>query len=214
MQVLLNGKEIGTAQEDQRKRPSRRRPCTHWRGLEMTPKRHIIPIFVPHLGCPNDCVFCNQRRISGARERRCGQGAKKYRRRASQNGRRRDRGRLLRRKFYGNPDREQEELLGAVLPFLRSGDISALRVSTRPDAIDDGTLSRLRKYGVETVELGVQSMDEEVLLLSGRGHTAYDAVRAAGLVKNFGFKLILQMMTGLPGDTEERRLRRRKNLYP
>ncbi|MCF0120036.1 MAG: radical SAM protein, partial [Oscillospiraceae bacterium] len=111
--------------------------------------------------------------------------------------------------FYGGsftaiPADEQEMLLEAAQPFLALNPDNALRLSTRPDAVDGAVMERLRKYGVRTVELGVQSMDEEVLRLSGRGHTAADAERAARLVKASGFELILQMMTGLPGDTPER----------
>ena len=95
--------------------------------------------------------------------------------------------------------REQEALLGAAQPYLQSGDIAAIRLSTRPDAIDGEVLSRLRRCGVETIELGAQSMSDRVLALAGRGHTAQDVADAAKAVKAAGFKLILQMMTGLPG---------------
>ena len=111
--------------------------------------------------------------------------------------------------FYGGsftaiPTRQQEELLGAAAPHLRRGAVAALRVSTRPDAVDDAALERLQKYGVETVELGAQSMDDEVLRLSGRGHTAEDTRRAAALVKAHGLALVLQMMTGLPGSDDDK----------
>lgn len=174
----------------------------------MTARRAIIPVFVPHAGCPHMCVFCNQRRISGAVMPATGEDV----RAAILEG-------LARAKndtpptlaFYGGsftaiPLKEQEELLGAALPFLRGGELADIRLSTRPDAIDAETLHRLRHYGVRTVELGVQSMDEEVLRLSERGHTAEDAERAAKMVKAAGFELILQMMTGLPGDTPEKSL--------
>ncbi len=111
--------------------------------------------------------------------------------------------------FYGGsftaiPARAQEALLAAAKPYLERGVISSIRLSTRPDAIDDAVLDRLQSYGVQTVELGAQSLDEEVLRLSGRGHTAKDVENAAKLIKSRGFKLILQMMTGLPSDTEEK----------
>ena len=110
--------------------------------------------------------------------------------------------------FYGGsftaiPAAQQEELLGAAQPYLEAGAIDSLRLSTRPDAIDGEVLARLRRYGVETVELGAQSMSDRVLELSGRGHTARDVAEASGMVKAAGFKLILQMMTGLPGSDEE-----------
>jgi histone acetyltransferase (RNA polymerase elongator complex component) len=98
----------------------------------------------------------------------------------------------------------QEALLATAKEYLDRGEISSLRLSTRPDAIDDAVLDRLCAYGVETIELGAQSLDDEVLLLSGRGHTAADVENASRLIKSRGFKLILQMMTGLPGDTPEK----------
>lgn len=170
----------------------------------MSARQTIIPVFVPHVGCPNDCVFCNQRRISGAvrpitpEEVSCAveQGAA-----ITPNGVQRQLA------FYGGsftsiPAAEQEMLLEAAQPYLRDGTLSSIRLSTRPDAIDAETLLRLRRYGVRTVELGAQSMDDDVLALSGRGHTAAQVVSASALVKEFGFELILQMMTGLPGDED------------
>lgn len=172
----------------------------------MTPKRSIIPVFVPHLGCPHMCVFCNQNRISGESEPATAEKVKftieealvkipdEYEKTVA---------------FYGGsftaiPVKDQEELLGAVQPYLKSGIISGIRLSTRPDCIDDVVLERLKRYGVKTIELGVQSMSEEVLITSGRGHTAEDAAIASKLVKSAGFELILQQMTGLPEDTPDR----------
>ena len=98
----------------------------------------------------------------------------------------------------------QQELLQAAAPYLADGTVRAIRLSTRPDAVDEAILDRLKGYGVETVELGAQSMFDEVLAASGRGHTAADTVRAAALVKGAGLKLVLQMMTGLPGSDRAR----------
>ncbi len=174
----------------------------------MTPRRSIIPVFVPHLGCPHLCVFCNQRRISGEQSPATPEDVKK----AITEGRARlPEGTGATLAFYGGsftaiPAGEQEALLAAARPFLLDGSIRDIRLSTRPDAIDRETLERLRYYGVRTVELGVQSMDRAVLRLSQRGHTPEDAERAAREVKGAGFELILQMMTGLPGDTPEKSL--------
>lgn len=172
----------------------------------MTPRRSIIPIFVPHLGCEHDCVFCNQRHISGEKDRQTGErvctlieeGLSVI-----------PTDRETEAAFYGGsftaiPVCLQEELLGAVQPFIESGRIKSIRLSTRPDCIDGETLARLKKYGVETIELGSQSMCDDVLDLSGRGHKAEDTRKAAKMIKQAGFKLILQMMTGLPGDTPEK----------
>ena len=171
----------------------------------MSARESIIPVFVPHLGCPNDCVFCNQRRISGSVAPATAEdvvSAIENALRLTPPGTRRQLA------FYGGsftaiPVAEQESLLGAAAPYLERGDIVSLRLSTRPDAIDGAVLRRLRSYGVETIELGAQSMSERVLALSGRGHTAADVEDAARAVKGAGFRLILQMMTGLPGADDE-----------
>lgn len=171
----------------------------------MSARESIIPVFVPHLGCPNDCVFCNQRRISGSVAPATAEdvvSAIENALRLTPPGTRRQLA------FYGGsftaiPVAEQESLLGAAAPYLERGDIASLRLSTRPDAIDGAVLRRMRSYGVETIELGAQSMSERVLALSGRGHTAADVEDAARAVKGAGFRLILQMMTGLPGADDE-----------
>ncbi len=170
----------------------------------MSARQTIIPVFVPHVGCPNDCVFCNQRRISGAVRpitpeevsRAVCEGAA-----ITPNGVERQLA------FYGGsftavPAAEQIALLEAAQPYLADGTLSSLRLSTRPDTIDMETLQRLRRYGVKTIELGAQSMDDAVLILAGRGHTAAQVAEAARMVKDHGFELILQMMTGLPGDED------------
>lgn len=168
----------------------------------MTPRRCILPIFVPHAGCPNDCVFCNQKRISGSLLPASAETV-----RAAVSTLVPGSGYEL--AFYGGsftaiPEAEQEALLAAAIPARESGAVSAIRVSTRPDAVTVEKLARLRRYGVETVELGAQSMCDEVLRRSGRGHTREDTVKAAKLVKDAGFALILQMMTGLPGSNDTR----------
>lgn len=173
----------------------------------MSSKRRIIPVFVPHLGCPNDCVFCNQKRISGQTGAQTAETVTEI----IETALRLDAGAEYELAFYGGsftaiPPESQEELLGAVLPFLRSGKISSIRLSTRPDCIDEEVLKRLKAFGVTTVELGVQSMCEDVLIASGRGHTAEDAVNAAEKLHKHGFNIILQMMTGLPQDAPEKSL--------
>ena len=167
----------------------------------MSARASIIPVFVPHLGCPHACVFCDQRRISGAVRPASAEDVKNAIRKAAAlpcNGAKRQLA------FYGGsftaiPASRQEELLAAAAEAAARGEIDSIRLSTRPDAIDGETLARLRRFGVETIELGAQSMDDEVLRLSGRGHTA-------------GFALVLQMMTGLPGDTPEKDLETARRL--
>ncbi len=171
----------------------------------MSARAFILPIFVPHWGCPHACVFCNQRRISGAAMPARAEDVKKAIQEAAaflpKGGKRQ-------LAFYGGsftaiPVKEQEALLGAAKEALDRGEIDAVRLSTRPDAIDEAALSRLKAYGVETIELGAQSMDDKVLQFAGRGHTAYDVERASKRIKEAGFRLILQMMTGLPGSSDE-----------
>jgi len=172
----------------------------------MGAREHIIPVFVPHLGCPNDCVFCNQRRISGHQESAKPENVKTAIETAAALPLPGAKRQLA---FYGGsftaiPEAEQTALLAAAKEYLDNGTIQSVRLSTRPDAIDECVLERLCFYGVETIELGAQSMNDEVLRLSARGHSAADVERASRLIKSWGFRLILQMMTGLPGDSEER----------
>lgn len=163
----------------------------------------ILPVFVPHAGCPCRCVFCNQRTIAGQTERMTPERA-----RAELEAGLRICQTPPQAAFYGGsftaiPEAEQEALLAVTDALIAAGRLSGVRCSTRPDAIDPPTLERLRRHAVHTIELGAQSMDNAVLCASARGHTAEDTERAAKLVKDAGFELILQMMAGLPGDTRE-----------
>lgn len=176
----------------------------------MKTQHRILPLFIPHLGCPNQCVFCNQKRISGSLFPVSGEDV---RRALLALGEEKD----YELAFYGGSftaisAEEQRALLEAAQPFRRSGTVTAIRVSTRPDAIDAQRLALLREMGVTTAELGAQSMTEAVLRASCRGHSAADVERAAAMVKAAGFRLVLQMMTGLPGETEESCLRSAERL--
>lgn len=182
----------------------------------MSAREQIIPVFVPHLGCPQTCVFCDQRRITGRETTATAETVKDAIETAAALPRHPS-GAKRQLAFYGGSftaisAARQEELLAAAKTWLDAGAIQSVRLSTRPDAIDIPTLERLRAYGVETVELGAQSMDEEVLRLSRRGHTAADVERASRLIRDYGFRLILQMMTGLPGDTDERSIETARRL--
>ena len=148
-------------------------------------KRHInIPIFVPHLGCPNTCVFCNQRKISGCEKADFFFGGS----------------------FTGIERADMIYLLETAKKFIDAGKVGSIRLSTRPDYIDEEILDILARYGVKTIELGIQSMSDEVLLKSGRGHNSAQTEKACALITSRGFELIGQMMTGLPGATEETEL--------
>ena len=164
-------------------------------------RNRIIPLFIPHAGCPCACVFCDQKKITGMdtpvtpeQVQREIEAALPW---AGEGG--------CQLAFYGGSftamqPQTQEMLLGAAAPYLRDGRIESIRLSTRPDAIDSETVARLKAYGVTTVELGCQSMDDRVLRLSGRGHTREDTIRASRMLHQGGLSQVLQMMTGLPGD--------------
>ncbi len=171
----------------------------------MIPKRHIIPVFVPHLGCPNDCVFCNQRRITGQLLPATPDGVRQVIKGIQEMPD------AVQKQiaFYGGsftaiPVADQNALLEAAKPFLDKYKNAGLRISTRPDCVDEATVRRLKSHGVTTIELGAQSMCSDVLIASGRGHTAQDTASASQLIKEFGLEVILQMMTGLPEDTPEK----------
>lgn len=167
------------------------------------PNNHVIPFFIPHVGCPHQCVFCNQVKISGAIQPVKGEEiAQKLE--ALQNGKRRG----YEVAFYGGsftaiPSEQQEELLKAVQPYFQSGLVCSIRVSTRPDAINQECLCLLREYGVETVELGAQSLHNYVLQTCKRGHTKEDILNGVAQLHERKFSVVLQMMTGLPGDTDQ-----------
>ncbi len=170
-------------------------------------RKYNIPIFVPHRGCPFDCVFCDQNRITGQIKETSPEDVtriiEEYLKTLPREGVSVEAA-FFGGSFTGIPIEEQNALMERVRPYIRSGRIDGIRLSTRPDYINDEILDNLKRYGVTTIELGAQSMCEEVLKNSNRGHSAVQTERAAGLIKNRGFSLGLQMMTGLPGDTPER----------
>jgi len=172
--------------------------------------RHlIVPIFIPNQGCPHRCVFCEQEQITSTSGREVnGTYIAKVLDTAI-----RSTGYDLRRNpevaFYGGtftglPLDRAREYLKAVDPYMKKGLFRSIRVSTRPDALDKDRLEMLKDHGVRTVELGVQSMDDSVLSLSHRGHTASDTVKAVEILKKKGFRVGIQLMPGLPGDTKEK----------
>ncbi|MBI2413589.1 MAG: radical SAM protein [Deltaproteobacteria bacterium] len=170
----------------------------------MAKKQLIIPVFVPFGGCRHQCVFCDQEGITGKRAlppfETIAPTIENYLSTWKGTGHRE-------LAFYGGsftglPMEAQKGYLEAARPYIESGKIDSVRISTRPDSIDAPTLGFLKSYGVKTIELGVQSMSDGVLKASGRGHTAEDTRRAASLIKDAGARLGLQIMPGLPGDTE------------
>ncbi len=163
-------------------------------------QRHVnIPLFIPHMGCPNACVFCNQRTISGHSDFKI------------ENAREEIESALstipadtpTEIAFFGGSftgiDRGlMVALLSLAQEYVEMGRVECIRLSTRPDYIDSEILAILSEYSVRTVELGLQSLDDRVLAASKRGHSAECALRACRAVKEAGFELIGQMMIGLP----------------
>ncbi len=166
-------------------------------------KQYIIPIFVPHLGCPNDCVFCNQKSISGQTRQVTKEDVKniieehlKYIKKDSK-----VEVAFFGGSFTGIEEAKQEELLSTAYEYIKQKKVDSIRISTRPDYIDKKILKRLKKYKVKTIELGVQSANDYILKKAGRGHTFEDVVKASKLIRWYGFDLGHQMMVGLPEST-------------
>jgi len=175
---------------------------------ERRPKPLIVPIFIPYQGCPHRCIFCEQEKITSQGRRLFG---KAYVEQILNKAIHAD-GFSARRRpeiaFYGGtftslPLGQMQDLLKAARPFIGQGYFSSIRVSTRPDALDGIRLAIMKDNGVTTVELGAQSMDDNVLVLSKRGHTAEDTAKAVQLLQRSGFRVGLQLMPGLPGDSED-----------
>ena len=167
-------------------------------------KQYIIPIFVPHLGCPNDCIFCNQKSISGQKKNITKEETKKiiddYLENIKEENAR-NRNSIFWRKFYSNRKEKQEELLKVAYEYIENGKVESIRISTRPDAIDKEELKMLKKYKVKTIELGVQSANDYILKRANRGHTFADVKKASKMIRWNGFRLGHQMMVGLPEST-------------
>ncbi|MEN6326570.1 MAG: radical SAM protein [Syntrophomonas sp.] len=169
-------------------------------------KHTNIPIFIPHLGCPFTCLFCNQRRISTAQEVKPGDIAVIIKNHLSTIDLTETQVELA---FFGGnftaiAQKLQESYLQAAHPYLQKSLISSIRISTRPDCINVSNLRFLKKWGVRTIELGVQSFNDEVLKASARGYLSADVFKACHLIREQGFRIGLQLMIGLPGDTYQR----------
>ncbi len=165
----------------------------------MSKKHANIPLFIPHMGCPNSCVFCNQRTISGHSEFHLSDARAEI---ESVLATIPD-GVDTEIAFFGGSftgiDRSlMVALLELAQEYVDSGRVGSIRLSTRPDYINDEIISVLSRYSVRTVELGLQSLDDSVLEASKRGHDAICALEACRTVKAAGFSLIGQMMIGLP----------------
>ena len=175
----------------------------------MKKKAVIIPIFIPEMACGHQCVYCNQRKITGVSQAPSPEEVAEF-----------IQERLLQisletqqlqiaffgGNFTGIPLDEQSAYLDVAQYFIDNERVDSIRISTRPDYISEDALQFLKKYSVRNIELGTQSMCDDVLRQAGRGHTIEDTIKAAALIKQHDFILGLQMMTGLPGDTAEKTL--------
>lgn len=172
-------------------------------------KLNIIPVFVPHYGCPNDCIFCNQRKITNQNYIKDFEETRKsiveYLNYFS------NKNNETQIAFYGGsftglPMDVMKEFLSIGKGFIDQGVVNSLRLSTRPDYIDENILNILKSYGVSTIELGVQSLVDEVLVANQRNHLSDVVYSSSKLIKEFGFKLGLQQMLGLYKSDFERDL--------
>ena len=177
-------------------------------------KRRIyhIPIFVPHYGCPHDCVFCNQKKITGCTDGASAEDAKKTIDSYLESIGNMDNDAYIEVAFFGGSftgiEKEQiESLMSLAFDYKMNNKIHGIRCSTRPDYINEDILKLLKKYGITVIELGVQSADEDVLSASNRGHSFEDVKNASNLIKANGIGLGLQMMLGLPLDTKEKSIK-------
>ncbi|WP_455542525.1 elongator complex protein 3 [Intestinibacter sp.] len=169
-------------------------------------KKRIIPIFVPHRGCPHDCIFCNQKKITGVSTEVTAQDARNIIEECLETI---DKDTNVEIAFFGGSftaieEESQNELLAVAKEYVDKGLVHEIRMSTRPDCISDSILERLKKYSASIIELGVQSMDAKVLIDSVRGHDIDSVIKSSNLIKKHDIKLGLQMMVGLPSDTEQK----------
>jgi histone acetyltransferase (RNA polymerase elongator complex component) len=169
-----------------------------------TNKPFIIPIFLPQAGCPHRCVFCNQYAITNIRTHQISNEAlsENIDRFLSYNHRNNPHVQIS---FYGGnflglPESEMLKLLECAQGYVNNKKVTGIRFSTRPDTVNQKQLQLLTKYAIQTVELGVQSMDDIVLYKSQRGHTSENTIQATHILKNYGYQVGHQLMSGLPDD--------------
>ena len=174
---------------------------------KMVERPLIIPLFIPHMGCPHRCVFCDQRAITGSAGRipspdQIRTEVERYLKFS------RKRPSTIQISFFGGnflglEQKVMLQLLDTAAAFVDNGAVDSLRFSTRPDTICQERLADIARFPVKTVEIGVQSMNDSVLDACMRGHTAAETITAATLIKDAGYQLGLQMMVGLPGDDDD-----------
>ena len=183
------------------------RPAANDRQPETSDRPFIVPIFLPHAGCPHRCVFCDQSSITGVRAKQTPKDIndqieaflkfKTARRNKVQIA-------FFGGNFLGMPADEIKRLLAEAAGYVKTGRVNSIRFSTRPDTIDRQRLDLIKNLPVTTIELGVQSMDERVLSATKRGHSVPDTEKAIQHLKELNYEVGVQLMVGLPGDTPER----------
>ena len=175
----------------------------------MKNRHYNIPVFIPELACPFQCVYCDQRKITGQKylldESEIIQSIETHLQSFKSENR------VVQLAFFGGTFTgldlaEQKHYLKLIQPYIQSQSIQGIRISTRPDYINPENLQVLKAYGVTHIELGAQSLVEEVLQASSRGHSVADVQIASEMILKEGFTLGLQMMIGLPEDSSERSL--------
>lgn len=175
-------------------------------------KFYNIPIFVPEESCPFVCIYCNQRKISGTIKTPTPQETEKIINEHLKTLPKNNADNKIGIGFFGGNFtginlKTQKQFLDIANKYLQKNQISSIRLSTRPDYIDQERLSFLKENNVSNIELGVQSTDNDVLEKSSRGYTDKDVFHASRLINEYGFTLGLQMMIGLPGDTQEKAIK-------
>ncbi|MBU1195068.1 MAG: radical SAM protein [Proteobacteria bacterium] len=174
--------------------------------MDRSEKPLVIPVFIPHAGCPHQCAFCNQSIITRQSDSALDKtkilpviedylqykGSRKSVELAFFGG-----------NFLGLPEEKIIELLEIIQPYIKENKIDSIRFSTRPDTISQSILDTIRPFNISAVELGVQSMNDDILKKNRRGHTCEDIISAISLLKKNGFKIGVQVMAGLPGDTQQ-----------
>jgi len=177
--------------------------------------QYVIPIFVPHLGCPNDCTFCNQKSISGKDKKITEEALRKtindYLKSFKEKNNKIEIA-FFGGSFTGIDIKEQEKLLKIANEYIKQKKVDEIRISTRPDYINKDILKMLKKYNVKTIELGVQSTNNYILSKCHRGHTFEDVKKASKLIRRYRFNLGHQMMVGLPESTKIDELNTAKDL--
>lgn len=171
-------------------------------------KKHaIIPIFIPHQGCPNDCVFCNQKIITARQpavtEKEVTETIETWLSTLTGRGLETIEIAFFGGSFTGIPMEQQSRYLSIARKYKDQGLVDRIHLSTRPDYINHDILENLKEHSVDVIELGVQSFDDRVLQLSNRGHDSAVVYEAASLIQDYRFTLGIQLMIGLPGDSLE-----------